>query len=148
LLNAKKNTGNKDMDFLKNFTPKMIQKHIEDLDISILNLDVEKGLEALSLLEMANQDHVTNFKQFGMFAKYLKLKKIFLSNILREKLSKVKLIERIDMLYQTGYVDIAEQLFYNGFSLILEKRRKYVFKNYNMSAVNDISQIVAHGDTR
>jgi hypothetical protein len=67
--------------------------------MSILNLDFEKGLEALSLLEMAREDHVGNFKQFGLFAKFLKLKKNFLTNILREKLSKTKLIVRIDMLY-------------------------------------------------
>lgn len=146
LNNQKQQVAGQDLDFLKNFTTKMLQKHIEDLEMSILNLDFEKGLEALSLLEMAKQDHVSNFKQFGLFAKFLKLKKNFLSNVLREKLSKQELILRIDMLYQTGYVDIAEQLFYNGFSLILDKRRKYVFKNYQIeSGENGLNGGLARG---
>ena len=126
--------GDISMEFLKNFTSPMLSKHVEDLELSILNLDFEKGLEALSLLEIAKSEYSVNFKPFGVLAKFLKLKNIFLTNFLREKMTKPKLLERIDMLYQTGYVDISEQLFYSGYSQILEERRRYIFKNYTLAS--------------
>lgn len=113
----------------------MLAQHIDSLEMSILNLNFEKALECLSLLDIAKENFTAHFKPLTLYSKFLGLRETFFRNFGKERLTKSRLIERVELLYQTGYIDAAEQLFYSGFSLILQKRREYVFNNYNNSTI-------------
>ena len=127
--------------YLGKFTSPMLASHIEVFEISILNLDFLQALECLSLLDIAKENHIIHFKPLSLYSKFIGLKETFFKNLLKEKLTKTNLLERIELIYRTGYVNMAEQLFYSGFSLIMQKRREYVFNNYNTTSIPEVDQL-------
>jgi hypothetical protein len=86
----------------------MLVQHIEVLETSLLNLNFEMALECMSLLDLAKSNHIAHFKPMTLYSKFLGLRETFFKSVMKESVNKSVLVDRVELLYRTGYVDCAE----------------------------------------